>query len=77
MRQELWISVAAVLILLGPVAAWGADASPPAPALTRPALQSPKSPKMAILAVARAGKRVLASGEILAKTGGLGLMGKG
>ena len=62
MKRNLSISVAAAL-LLGAAATWAADAPAPAAALDRPALQSPKSPKMAILAVARAGKRMLAAGE--------------
>lgn len=43
--------------------AWAADVPPPAAALDRPALQSVKSPRMAILAVAQAGKRMVAAGE--------------
>jgi photosystem II stability/assembly factor-like uncharacterized protein len=43
--------------------AWAADTPPPAAALDRPALQSPKSPRMAILTVAQAGKRMVAAGE--------------
>jgi photosystem II stability/assembly factor-like uncharacterized protein len=44
--------------------AWAADAPPPvAAALERPALQSAKAPRMAILAVAQAGKRMVAAGE--------------
>ena len=43
--------------------AWAVDSPPPAAALGRPSLQSPKAAKMAILTVARAGKRILAAGE--------------
>ena len=42
---------------------WAADIPSPAAALDRPALHSPKSPRMAILAVAQAGKRMVAAGE--------------
>lgn len=43
--------------------AWAVEAPPPAAALDRAALQSPKSPRMAILTVAQAGKRMVAAGE--------------
>lgn len=52
----------AVLFVAAP-SLFAADAPPPAAALDRPTLQSPKSPNMAILSVTRAGKRVVAVGE--------------
>ena len=51
-------------LLIAAPSLFAADKPPtPAAALDRPALQSPKSPDMAILAVAGAGKRVVAVGE--------------
>ena len=45
------------------VPAWAEESPPPAEALGRPSLQSPKAAKMAILSVTRAGKRIIAAGE--------------
>jgi photosystem II stability/assembly factor-like uncharacterized protein len=53
-------------MLAGVGAAWAgqaADSPPPAAALDRPSLHSPKAPTKAILTVTRAGKRLLAAGE--------------
>jgi photosystem II stability/assembly factor-like uncharacterized protein len=55
--------LATVGLILAVSTTFAADAPPPAAALNRPALQSAKSPRMAILAVARAGKRLVAAGE--------------
>lgn len=62
MKPNLFMPVAAAL-LAAAVPVWSAEGPARAAALDRPALQSPKSPKMAILTVARAGKRMLAAGE--------------
>jgi photosystem II stability/assembly factor-like uncharacterized protein len=62
MKPNLSIAVAVALLAVA-VPAWPADAPPVAAALERPALQSAKSPKMAILTVAQAGKRIVAAGE--------------
>jgi photosystem II stability/assembly factor-like uncharacterized protein len=62
MKPNLSIPVVVALLAVANPA-WSADAPPPAAALDRPALQSAKSPRMAILAVALAGKRLVAAGE--------------
>jgi photosystem II stability/assembly factor-like uncharacterized protein len=62
MKLNQRILIAAAL-LAAAIPAWADKAPVRAAALDRPALQSPRASKMAILAVARAGKRVLAAGE--------------
>lgn len=62
MKPNLSIAVAAAL-LAAAFPARSADAPPPAAALERPALESAKAAKVAILTVARAGKRIVAAGE--------------
>lgn len=62
MKPNLSIPVV-VALLAAAMPGWSADVPPPAAALERPALQSPKSPRMAILTVAQAGKRLVAAGE--------------
>ena len=51
------------LVMTVSASASALESPPPAAALNRPAVQSPKAAKMAILNVARAGKRLLAAGE--------------
>jgi photosystem II stability/assembly factor-like uncharacterized protein len=61
MKQAMkWLAAAVAAVALP---AGAVEAPAPAAALHRPALQSQKSPRMAILAVAQAGKRTLAAGE--------------
>lgn len=62
MKPNLSIAVAAA-VLAAAVPVWANESPPPAAALGRPALQSTKAPGMAILAVARAGRRIVAAGE--------------
>jgi photosystem II stability/assembly factor-like uncharacterized protein len=59
-QAKMWLAAAVAAAALP---AGAVDAPAPAAALERPALQSAKSPRMAILAVAQAGKRTLAAGE--------------
>lgn len=62
MKLNQLIPVVAAL-LAAAAAAETIESPPPAAALDRPALQSARAAKMAILTVARVGKRVLAAGE--------------
>jgi photosystem II stability/assembly factor-like uncharacterized protein len=61
MKAKQLLATAGLILAASPI--FAADGAPPAAALDRPALQSLKSPKMAILTVAQAGKRMVAAGE--------------
>ena len=62
MKPNLSIPVAVALLAVA-IPGWATEGTQPAAALERPALQSPKAPRMAILTVAQAGKRLVAAGE--------------
>lgn len=63
MKPDLLFAVAAALLAFATSPVRAEESAPAAAALARPALQSAKSPRMAFLAVAQAGKRTLAAGE--------------
>jgi photosystem II stability/assembly factor-like uncharacterized protein len=60
MRPRQWL---AAVWLAAAAPAWSVDAPPAAAALDRPAMQSAKAQKLAMLTAARTGKRMLAGGE--------------
>lgn len=62
MKPNLFNAVVALIMTVA-TSALAEESPTPAAALGRPSLQSPKAPRMAILTVALAGKRMLAAGE--------------
>jgi len=62
MKPNLLITAVALIMTVA-TSVSALESPPPAAALERTSLQSPKAPRMAILTVARAGKRMLAAGE--------------